>query len=63
MSVQLENNVRDQYPHLLVEWSFNLGKIQTKAGACMFQHQYGLGQRRVFSHCRHSRHAIIITAD
>lgn len=30
MSVQLENNVRDQYPHLLVEWSFNLGKIQTK---------------------------------
>lgn len=26
MTVQLENNVRDQYPHLLVEWSVQLGE-------------------------------------
>ena len=26
MTVQLENNVRDQYPHLLVEWSIQVGE-------------------------------------
>lgn len=63
MSVQLENNVRDQYPHLLVEWSFNLGKFRLKLELACFSISMAWGMRRVFSHCRHSRHAIIITAD